>query len=149
MSDKQDEKPVEVEYLRPDGSAECPVDGYTGTIRFPLVMTLAMHRRWQAFVNERASRDSDAPRIGVAFDADAVKAPDNGRLVFVYDDVELALMFGELDLTGPDGKKVKVKTADEWPLPLAVWAAKCYREWENSRVTFRWAVPAGVAASDE
>ncbi len=147
MSDKQDEKPVEVKYLRPDNSAECPVDGYTGTIRFPLVMTLAMHKRWQTFVNERAGRDSDAPRIGIAFDADAVEAADSGRLVFVYDDVELALMFGELDLTGPDGKKLK--PSDDWPLPLAVWAAKCYREWENSRVTFRWSGAGRVAASDE
>lgn len=133
-------------YLRPDNSADCPIDGYAGSIRFPLVMTLAMHKRWQQFVNERAERDPDAPRVGVAFNADAT---DNERVVFVYDDVALALVFGELDLTGPDGKKLKAKSADDLPLPVAVWAGKCYREWENSQVTFRWNGAIGLVAPNE
>lgn len=142
MSDEQ----AEVKYLRLDGSAECPVAGYDGTIRFPLVMTLAMHKRWQAYVNKTADRDPDDPRIGVTFDA---ASEENARVVFIYDDVDLALNFGELDVTGPDGKKLKVKSADELPLPVAVWIGKCYREWENSQVTFRWNGAIGLASPNK
>src|SRR5690606_17940865 len=99
-------------------------------------MTLPMHKQWQAFVNSRVERDPDAARIGIAF-VDKTDAPE--RLVFQYDDAELALMFGKLDVTGPDGKKITEKTAiDNLPLPVAVWVAKCYREWENSQLLFRW-----------
>lgn len=133
----------ETKYLQPDGTAECPLPGYTGTIRFPMVMTLSMHKRWQKFVNARSGRDPDDPNVGVAFNAEA----DEGeRIVFVYDDVELALMFGDLDLTGPKGKRFNPKSPDDLPLPVAVWMAKCYREWENSQLLFRWNGRAGVAA---
>jgi len=76
---------------------------------------------------------------------DKTDAPE--RLVFQYDDAELALMFGKLDVTGPDGKKITEKTAiDNLPLPVAAWVAKCYREWENSQLLFRWNGVAGMAA---
>lgn len=134
----------ETTFLEPDGVGKSPLADYPGRIVFPLVMTLPMHKRWQAFVNSRVERDPDAARIGIAF-VDKTDAPE--RLVFQYDDAELALMFGKLDVTGPDGKKITEKTAiDNLPLPVAVWVAKCYREWENSQLLFRWNGVAGMAA---
>lgn len=131
--------------MEPDGVGKSPLADYPGRIVFPLVMTLPMHKRWQVFVNSRVERDPDAARIGIAF---VDKAGDPERLVFQYDDAELALMFGKLDVTGPDGKKITEKTAiDNLPLPVAVWVAKCYREWENSQLLFRWNGVAGMAPS--
>ena len=72
---------------------------------------------------------------------------DNDRVTFLYDDAELALLFGTLDVTAPNGKKLTSKTKlDDLPLPVAVWIAKCYREWENSQLRFRWNGAAGVVA---
>lgn len=148
MSDETNDETsgtAEIRYLQPDGVGVSPLTEYPGTIAFPLIMTLPMHKRWQAFVNNRSESDSDSPRIGVAFNADV---DENERVVFVYDDVELGLMFGRLELTGPDGKRFNPKASDDLPLPLAVWIAKCYREWENSQVRFRWNGAAGLAAPD-
>ena len=125
------------QYLSPDGVGESPLPDYPGRITFPHVMTLPMHKRWQAFVNSRANeRDADDMRVGVTF---IVNANEGQRLLFNYDDVELARMFGKLEVTGPDGKKLTEKTPeDAMPLAVAVWIAKCYREWENSQLLFRW-----------
>lgn len=138
---------TEQTYLSPDGVGESPLADYPGRIVFPHVMTLPMHKRWQAFVNERGQReDEDGPRVGIAFNN---TADEGQRLVFQYGDVELARMFGKLEVTGPDGKKITEKTAeDAMPLAVAVWIAKCYREWENSQLLFRWNGAAGVAAPD-
>lgn len=139
---------TEQTFLQPDGAADSPLPDYPGRIKFPLVMTLVMHKAWQRFVNARAERDPEDPRIGVAFTGDG-GAADNERLPFLYDDVELALLFGDLDVTGPDGKRINGKTKlDALPLPVAVWIAKCYREWENSQLLFRWNGAAGVVAPD-
>lgn len=135
----------ETTFLEPDGVGVSPLADYPGRIVFPLVMTLPMHKQWQAFVNGRVERDPDAVRIGVAF---VDKTGDPERMVFQYDDAELALMFGKLDVTGPDGKKISEKTLiNNLPLPVAVWIAKCYREWENSQLLFRWNGVAGMAPS--
>ena len=129
-------------YVKPDGAAESPLPDYPGRIKFPLVMTLPMHKRWQKWVNEQAEGDADM-RVGVAF------AEGGDRLLFQYGDVELALMFGELDAIGPDGKKLTNKTAsDGLPLPVAVWIAKAYREWENSQLMFRWNGGVDLVAPD-
>lgn len=137
---------TEQTYLQPDGAADSPLPDYPGRIKFPLVMTLPMHKQWQKFVNDRAGRDADDPRIGVAFTGDEPDATN--RQSFLYDDVELALLFGELEVTAPDGKKISSRTKlDAMPLPVAVWIAKCYREWENSQLYFRWNGAAGVVAS--
>lgn len=136
---------TELTYLQLDGAAVSPLPDYPGVISFPLVMTLAMHKQWQRFVNERGERDADDPRIGVAFTGDEPDAAN--RQMFLYDDVELALLFGTLDVTGPDGKKLTSKTKpDALPLPVAVWVAKCYREWEDSQLRFRWNGAQGVVA---
>ncbi len=131
-------------YLSSDGVGESPLADYHGRITFPHVMTLPMHKRWQSFVNSRAERDADDLRVGIAFNTTADEAQ---RLLFNYDDVELARMFGKLDVTGPDGKKITEKTLeDAMPLAVAVWIAKCYREWENSQLLFRWNGAASVVA---
>lgn len=138
---------TEQTFLNPDGSGESPLPDYPGRIKFPLVMTLVMHKQWQRFVNERSERDADDPRIGVAFTG--APGDESARVPFLYDDVELALLFGELDVTGPDGKRLSGKVkSDALPLPVAVWIAKCYREWENSQLLFRWSIAAGVVAPD-
>lgn len=138
---------TELTYLQLDGAAVSPLPDYPGVISFPLVMTLAMHKQWQRFVNERGERDADDPRIGVAFTGDEPDATN--RQSFLYDDVELALLFGELEVTAPDGKKISSRTKlDALPLPVAVWIARCYREWENSQLFFRWSVAASVVAPD-
>lgn len=139
---------AEQTFLQADGVGESPLTEYPGQIKFPLVMTLAMHKVWQRFVNERVDRSETDLRIGVAF-ADA-GTPDGGqRVPFLYDDAELALLFGDLDVTGPDSKKITSKTkVDALPLPVAVWIAKVYREWENSQLLFRWSGVAGLASSD-
>ena len=134
------------QYLSPDGVGESPLPDYPGRIVFPHVMTLPMHKRWQAFVNNRPAADADSPRVGVVFTGASADA-DN-RLAFSYEDVELALLFGKLDVTTADGKKLAVKTSDDLPLPVAAWIARCYREWENSQLFFRWNGRAGVAAPD-
>lgn len=139
---------TEQTFLNPDGAADSPLPEYTGRIKFPLVMTLVMHKQWQRFVNEKSERDAADPRVGVAFTGDG-DAADNTRVPFLYDDVELALLFGELDVTGPDGKRLNGRVkSDALPLPVAVWIAKCYREWENSQLLFRWSIAAGVVAPD-
>ena len=136
---------TEMTYLHLDGAAVSPLPDYPGLISFPLIMTLAMHKQWQRFVNEHAERDINAPRVGVAFGGETEE--DNDRVTFLYDDAELALLFGTLDVTAPNGKKLTSKTKlDDLPLPVAVWIAKCYREWENSQLRFRWNGAAGVAA---
>ncbi len=138
---------TEQTFLNPDGAADSPLPDYPGRIKFPLVMTLPMHKQWQRFVNEHSDRDEGDPRVGVAFTGAALDTVE--RAIFTYDDVELALLFGDLAVTGPDGKKITNKTKlDDLPLPVAVWIAKCYREWETAQLYFRWAGPAGVAASD-
>lgn len=139
---------TEQTFLNPDGAADSPLPDYPGRIKFPLVMTLPMHKQWQRFVNSRADRDADDPRIGVAFTGGG-EPTDSERVMFTYDDVELALLFGELDVTGPDGKRLNGKVKlDALPLPVAVWIARCYREWENSQLLFRWSIAAGVATPD-
>jgi hypothetical protein len=131
--------------LSADGVGISPLADYPGKITFPLIMTLPMHKRWQAFVNSRSERDPDSPRVGIVFTGDGA---DNERVPFLYDDAELARMFATINVTGPDGKKITEKTSeDAIPLPVAVWIAKCYREWENSQVMFRWNGIAGVVAS--
>ena len=138
--------PSEVTYLDADGVGVSPVAGYPGTITFPVVMTLAMHKEWQARVNARGEEESDAPRIGIAFNQ---SAEESERLAFLYDDVALGLHFGKLAVTGPDKKKLTEKTPEaELPLPVAVWVAKAYREWEKSQLLFRWDRNAGVAVSN-
>jgi hypothetical protein len=138
--------PSEVTYLDADGVGVSPVAGYPGTITFPVVMTLAMHKEWQARVNARGEEASDAPRIGIAFNQ---AAEESERLAFLYDDVVLGLHFGKLAVTGPGKKKLTEKTPEaELPLPVAVWVAKAYREWENSQLLFRWDRNAGVAVSN-
>ena len=92
---------TEQTFLQPDGAADSPLPEYPGRIKFPLVMTLVMHKQWQRFVNERSDRDPADPRVGIAFTDDGGDTPQ--RLPFVYEDVELALLFGDLDVTGPDG----------------------------------------------
>lgn len=134
------------EYLSLDGVGESPLPDYPGRIVFPHVMTLPMHKRWQAFVNNRPTADADSPRVGIVFTGAAADAAN--RVAFSYEDVELALLFGKLDVTGPDGKKLAVKTSDDLPLPVAAWIARCYREWENAQLFFRWNVAADMAASD-
>lgn len=138
------------EYLSLDGVGESPLPDYPGRIVFPHVMTLPMHKRWQAFVNNRPTADADSPWGGIVFPGvapDAVLTPSD-RFRFSYEDVELALLFGKLDVTGPDGKKLAVKTSDDLPLPVAAWIARCYREWENAQLFFRWNVGADMAAPD-
>ena len=128
---------TEQTYLQLDGAAVSPLPDYPGVISFPLGMTLAMLSQWQRFATERGGGDADNPRIGVVYTGDEPDATN--RQMFLYDDVELALLFGTLDVTGPDGKKLTVKTKpDALPLPVAVWVAKCYREWEDSQLRFRW-----------
>lgn len=139
---------TEQTFLQPDGAADSPLPDYPGRIKFPLVMTLVMHKAWQRFVNARAERDPEDPRIGVAFTGDG-EPTDSERVMFTYDDVELALLFGDLDVTGPDGKHITSKAKlDALPMPVAVWIARCYREWENSQLFFRWSVAASVVAPD-
>lgn len=139
------DKPAAV-YLRPDGVGESPLPDYPGTITFPLVMTLAMHKRWQAFVNGRAERDPNEPRVGVVFVDDGA---EGDRIPFVYDDIELALLFCKLELTGPDGKKITEKVAlDNLPVHVSAWMAKCYREWETSQMFFRWNGTPRMVAQD-
>lgn len=139
---------VEVEktppkYLAADSVGQCPVAGWKGQIAFPVVMTLGMHQAWQARVNARGEEDAATPRVGVAFNR---SQDDAERLVFLYDDVALGLLFGELSLSGPGKSKLTSSTpADELPLPVAVWVAKAYREWENSQLLFRWDSDAGMA----
>ena len=146
--DKQTQEPAEEpRYLNPDGTAASPLAAYPGTVSFPLIMTLPMHKRGQRYVNSNTDRDEDDPRVGVAFNA-GTDDDSEQRIVFIYDDVELALMFGKLDMTGPDGKRFNPKTPDDLPLPLAVWLARCYREWENSQVRFRWDGIIGLASSN-
>lgn len=136
---------TEMTYLQLDGAAVSPLPDYPGLISFPLVMTLVMHKQWQRFVNEHAERDINVPRVGVAFGGETEE--DNDRVTFLYDDAELALLFGTLDVTAPNGKKLTSKTKlDDLPLPVAVWIAKCYREWENSQLRFRWNGAQGVVA---
>jgi len=131
-------------YLQPDGAADSPLPEYPGRIQFPLVMTLVMHKRWQQFVNER---DVDAQRLGSVFVGEEIGMAS--RVYLSYDDVELALLFGELTVTGPGDKKFTSKTkSDELPLPLAFWIAKCYREWQDSQLLFRWPGVEGVVAPD-
>lgn len=134
------------QYLSPDGVGESPLPDYPGRIVFPHVMTLPMHKRWQAFVNSRPVADADSPRVGVVFVGVAANA--DSRIAFSYEDVELALLFGKLDVTTPDGKKLTVKSSDDLPLPVAAWIARCYREWENSQLFFRWNGRADMAAPD-
>lgn len=134
---------TEQTYLSVDGVGESPLPDYPGRITFPHVMTLSMHKRWQAFVNGRANRDPDNGddlRVGIAFvDKGDESQLEGQRVLFQYDDVILALMFGKFTLTGPDGKKITEKSPeDAIPLAVAVWIAKCYREWENSQLLFRW-----------
>lgn len=145
MSDEIEK--VGITYLAPDGSAVSPLADWPGKVTFPLVMTLVMHKRWQKLVNDRGASDTDSPQIGIAFTTDTEAEADE-RVVFVYDDVELALMFGKVELNGPDGKPFRPKSSDDLPLPVAVWLAKCYREWENSQVRFRWDGAMGLAASN-
>lgn len=134
-----------VRYLALDGSAESPLPDYPGSIRFPLVMTLPMHKQWQEFINSHAGRDENEVRVGVAFIQDGASGE---RLPFLYDDVELALMFGKIKLAGPGGAITEKTKIDDMPLPVAVWIAKCYREWENSQLLFRWNGAAGMATSN-
>ncbi len=131
-------------YLQPDGAADSPLPEYPGRIKFPLVMTLAMHKRWQQFVN---GRDVDAQRLGSVFVGEEIDV--STRVYLSYDDVELGLMLGELTVEGPDGRKITSKTkSDELPLPLAFWVARCYREWQDSQLLFRWPIPESVATPD-
>lgn len=134
------------QYLSPDGVGESPLPDYPGRIVFPHVMTLPMHKKWQAFVNNRPTVDADSPRVGVVFTGAAADA--DSRLAFSYEDVELALLFGRLEVTGPDGKRLAVKSSDDLPLPVAAWIARCYREWENSQLFFRWNGTAHLATPD-
>jgi hypothetical protein len=135
---------AEQTFLQPDGAADSPLPDYPGRIKFPLVMTLVMHKAWQRFVNER---DPEAQRLGAVFVGDEIDA--STRVYLSYDDVELALMFGELHVTTPDGKKITSKTkSDELPLTVAYWIAKAYREWQDSQIMFRWNGAAGVVAQD-
>lgn len=132
--------------LAADGVGISPLPDYPGKITFPLIMTLPMHRKWQAFINNRSERDPDSPRVGVVF---AGEDANSERIPFLYDDAELARMFGTFEVVGPDGKKITEKTAeDKVPLSVSVWIARCYREWENAQVTFRWNGAAGVVAPD-
>jgi len=112
---------VTEEYLSLDGVGESPLPDYPGRIVFPHIMTLPMHKRWQAFVNNRPTADADSPRVGIVFTGAAADVAN--RIAFSYEDVELALLFGKLDVTGPDGKKLAVKTSDDLPLPVAAWIA--------------------------
>ena len=135
---------AEQTFLQPDGAADSPLPDYPGRIKFPLVMTLVMHKRWQKFVNDR---DPDDQRLGAVFFGEEIDA--STRVYLSYEDVELALVFGELNVTGPDGKKLTNKTkSDELPLQLAYWIAKVYREWQDSQLLFRWNGAAGVVAPD-
>ncbi len=134
------------QYLSPDGVGESPLPDYPGRIVFPHVMTLPMHKKWQAFVNNQPAVDDETPRVGIVFTGPTTG--DGTRLPFAYQDVELALLFGKLDVTGPDGKKLAVKTSDDLPLPVAAWVARCYREWENSQLFFRWNGTADMVAPD-
>lgn len=139
---------TEQTYLSVDGVGESPLPDYPGRITFPHVMTLPMHKRWQAFVNGRTKRDpdnADDMSYGIAFvDMGGESTEDENqlegqRVLFQYDHVTMALMFSKLALTDPDGKKITEKTPeDAIPLAVAVWIAKCYREWENSQLLFRW-----------
>lgn len=132
--------------IQPDGVAVSPLPDYPGQMRMPLVMTLSMHKRWQAFINGAAVRDPDEPRVGMAF----TEVEDGGeRFPFVYDDVRLGLMFGKLEVTGPHGAKLGSETpADDLPLPVAAWVARVYREWEDSQLLFRWDSRPGMAPSN-
>lgn len=132
-------------YLQPDCSAVSPLPDYPGTLRFPLVMTLAMHKKWQEFINGKITQSAEVARVGVAFVQDE---GDGERLPFVYDDVELGLLFGKLELTGPAGAITEKTKADNLPLPVAVWVSKCYREWENSQLLFRWSGVTGMASQN-
>lgn len=133
---------TEQTFLQPDGAADSPLPDYPGRIQFPLVMTLAMHKQWQRFINDR---DSDAVHLGAVFVGEEVSTAT--RAYLSYDDVELGLRFGELNVTGPDGRKFDRKAkADDLPLPLAYWIAQCYREWQDSQIMFRWPGAAGVVA---
>lgn len=135
----------DIKYLSLDGVGESPFPDYPGRIVFPHVMTLLMHKQWQRFYNELPKREADLPIAGVVLTdpADIEK-----RMVFGYGDVELALLFGKLEMTGPDEKKLSGKSGDDLPLHVAVWLSRCYREWENSQLFFRWNGIAGVVASD-
>lgn len=132
-----------------DGVSDSPLPEYPGTLRMPLVMTLAMHKRWQAQVNAAAAeRGPDDLRVGIAFAA-ADESSSGERLPFLYDDVKLGMMFGALDVRDGRGNRwTSDAEVDELPLPIATWVAKVYREWEDSQLLFRWDSSAGLAAQD-
>jgi hypothetical protein len=73
---------AEQTFLQPDGAADSPLPDYPGRIKFPLVMTLVMHKAWQRFVNARAERDPEANAWGRVCRR-RIDAADNAPIVSV------------------------------------------------------------------
>lgn len=126
--------------IGPDGVAKSPLPDFPGSIRMPVVMTLPMHKRWQKWINHLPEVEPDEPRVGVAF----VDGEMQETVAFRYQDVEVAVMFGDLAVEGVAAGA----TADDLPLPVAFWLARVGREWEDSQLLFRWHSPNGLATPE-
>lgn len=120
--------------LQPDMTAESFSEQYPGTIRYPAVFSLKMHKRYYKLVTESSEDDEDSEPVVLI---------DNkgGLYVFTIRNIRLALEFATIDIQDATGDKPKPIEIDpdkleELPLEVAALLGITAGEYLNRRVRF-------------
>jgi len=109
-------------------------DEYPGFIQFP-VMTLAVHRRWQKWLDSQEPEGFSVARFAEGNDGKVKLARFN------YSSINMLFEFAETIKLG----KLSSSSAEDWPLEVAVWAGDCAEEWLSSQISFRRYIRRSVA----
>lgn len=121
----------EIRYLDDDGSASCPIPGYTGAIVYPQVMDLTRYQMYRRIVAEMPDEDG---ALAMAF---AVRS-DTERIEPVWFSVlyfKLALALARVSIQMPADQRLD--DIDTLPVNFVAWLSLTAKEWVTSQLTFR------------
>lgn len=122
---------TKIHYLDDLNSAECPIPGFSGKIKFPAIMDLPRYRDYRKIINESPDEDG---QMTLAFVTE-----ESGRVVPVWFSVlyyRISLALGELDeLVSPPG--TDLNDISKLPVNMIAWLSLTVKEWLDNQLTFR------------
>ena len=120
-----------IRYLDELQSATCPIEGYSGLVRYPAIMDLPRYRLYRQVIADSEENDG---QMTLAF-----VEHDDGKIVPIWFSVlyyKLALTLAtEISVTGPD--TTNVREIETIPVNLIAWLSLTAKEWLDSQLTFR------------
>lgn len=127
-------------YLDSNNSAECPIEGFSGAITFPAVMSLPLYQKYVTIMRD-ASDDDDQNLLVFITKANDERAVDAFSMTFAKMAPHFALEMPKRIIKNRKGvaEEVSVDFSDESKIPwqFQAWLSLTTREWVTAQLSFR------------